>query len=229
MPILKDFLSRRISPPITHRFQSRHTSAPFNSTPDAFQLHPDIIARTERPVQTGGAYGARPDLVLDPRLYPALEAWLFDAGVDDDADAEDGVGQSVGQKKVRTTSDGYGVAGYRAALRPKHSRVFSRPNGEPWDVSELSRAFSRAAVRLTGKKTNPHLVRDMVITHVRGEGIASDAELEALSLYMGHSIAMQKGTYDRRTSAQKVAPAIDLLERAWSGGGGVKRGGATAK
>eukprot|EP00982_Pelagococcus_subviridis_P016371 31475-Pelagococcus_subviridis.AAC.4 len=205
------------------RFQSRHTSTPFNSTPDAFQLHPDINARTERPVQTGGAYGARPDLVLDPRLYPALEAWLFDAGVDDAADAEDGVGQSVGQN-VRTTSDGYGVAGYRAALRPKHSRVFSRPNGEPWDVSELSRAFSRAAVRLTGKKTNPHLVRDMVITHVRGEGIASDAELEALSLYMGHSIAMQKGTYDRRTSAQKVAPAIGLMSainaRAAGGVGG---------
>jgi hypothetical protein len=104
--------------------------------------------------------------------------------------------------------------------------VFSRPNGEPWDVSELSRAFSRAAVRLTGKKTNPHLVRDMVITHVRGEGIASDAELEALSLYMGHSIAMQKGTYDRRTSAQKVAPAIGLMSainaRAAGGfGGGV--------
>ena len=27
--------------------------------------------------KTGGAYGARPALVLDPRLYPALEAWLF--------------------------------------------------------------------------------------------------------------------------------------------------------
>ena len=30
---------------------------------------------------------------------------------------------------------------------------------------------------------------DMVITHVRGEGLATDAELEALSLYMGHSVA----------------------------------------
>jgi hypothetical protein len=39
-------------------------------------------------------------------------------------------------------------------------------------------------MRLTGKKTNPHLIRDMVITHVRGEGLATDAELEALSLYM---------------------------------------------
>ena len=32
--------------------------------------------------------------------------------------------------------------------------------------------------------------------------------VEALSLYMGHSVAMQKGTYDRRTQQQKVAPAI---------------------
>ena len=77
-------------------------------------------------------------------------------------------------------------------------------------MSELSRTFSRAAMRLTGKKTNPHLVRDMVITHVRGEGIATDAELEALSLYMGHSIG-EKGTYDRRTQEQKVAPAIGLM------------------
>jgi hypothetical protein len=29
---------------------------------------------------------------------------------------------------------------------------------------------------------------------------------------MGHSLAMQKGTYDRRTKEEKVAPAIDLLE-----------------
>jgi hypothetical protein len=47
--ILKDFISRRISPPITPRcFQSRNTSAPFNSASDAFErLHPDIIARMD--------------------------------------------------------------------------------------------------------------------------------------------------------------------------------------
>ena len=83
-------------------------------------------------------------------------------------------------------------------------------------------------MRLTGKKTNPHLIRDMVVTHVRGEGIATDAELEALSLYMGHSMAMQKGTYDRRTQQQKVAPAIGLMSainaRATSATGGAARG-----
>ena len=146
--------------------------------------------------KTGGAYGARPALVLDPRLYPALEAWLFGPERDD---------------VPSDPNSGYSDWGHRAALSPSHNRVFTRPNGEAWTVSELSRTFSRAAMRLTGKKTNPHLVRDMVITHVRGEGLATDAELEALSLYMGHSVAMQKGTYDRRTQQQKVAPAIGLM------------------
>ena len=50
--------------------------------------------------------------------------------------------------------------------------------------------------RMTGKLTNPHLVRDMVVTHLRGGG-ASERELEALAIYMGHSLAMQRSTYDR--------------------------------
>ena len=37
-PFLKDFLSWRFSPPRVPRFQSRHTSTPFNSASDAFQL-----------------------------------------------------------------------------------------------------------------------------------------------------------------------------------------------
>ena len=41
---------------------------------------------------------------------------------------------------------------------------------------------------------------------------------------MGHSVEMQRGTYDRRTKAQKVGPAVELLEtlnrRALAGGGG---------
>jgi hypothetical protein len=40
--------SARVSPPATPRFRSRHTSTPFNSISDAFQLHPDVgrFART---------------------------------------------------------------------------------------------------------------------------------------------------------------------------------------
>ena len=128
--------------------------------------------------KTGGAYGERPALVIDSRVYPALESWL---------------------------------ATHRAALSPTHDFVFSRPNGAPWTVSELSRTFSRTALRVTGQKTNPHLIRDMIVTHVRSQGLASDAELEALARFMGHSSAMQKSTYDRRTQQEKVNPALSLM------------------
>ena len=128
--------------------------------------------------KTGGAYGERPALVIDSRVYPALESWL---------------------------------STHRAALSPSHDFVFTRPNGTPWTVSELSRTFSRAALRVTGQKTNPHLIRDMIVTHVRSRGIASDAELEALARFMGHSSAMQKSTYDRRTTQEKVNPALSLM------------------
>ena len=128
--------------------------------------------------KTGGAYGERPALVIDPRVYPALESWL-----------------NV----------------HRSTLSPTHDFVFTRPNGAPWSVSELSRTFSRTALRCTGQKTNPHLIRDMIVTHVRSQGIASDAELEALARFMGHSSAMQKSTYDRRTQQERVNPALSLM------------------
>lgn len=128
--------------------------------------------------KTGGAYGERPALVIDARVYPAIESWL---------------------------------STHRRALKPAHDFVFTRPNGEPWNVSELSRTFSRTALRVTGQKTNPHLIRDMIVTHVRAQGIATDAELEALARFMGHSSAMQKSTYDRRTAQDKVNPALSLM------------------
>jgi hypothetical protein len=35
--------------------------------------------------------------------------------------------------------------------------------------------------------------------------------MQALAIYMGHSVAMQRGTYDRRTKQEKVEPAVALL------------------
>lgn len=47
---------------------------------------------------------------------------------------------------------------------------------------------------------------------------------QALALYMGHSVDMQRSTYDRRSKEQKVEPAVELLaalnRRAINGGGG---------
>ena len=172
-----------------------------------------VVRHNPEDYKTGNAYGARPDLALDPRLYPALEQWLF--GVDFDF-ARDALDADIAVA-------GYSDWGHRAALAPTHDFVFCRPNGSPWTVSELSRTFSRASLRLTGKKTNPHLVRDMVVTHVRSAGVATDAELEALAMYMGHSVAMQKGTYDRRTTQQKVAPAVGLMSTINVGHAGEKK------
>ena len=52
----------------------------------------------------------------------------------------------------------------------------------------------------------------MIVTHVRKNGDASEKELEALALFMGHSINMQRESYDRRTLEQKVSPAVKLMQ-----------------
>jgi hypothetical protein len=72
------------------------------------------------------------------------------------------VGGRAGEGDGSSEGSRGGEGGYRGALAPTHGLVFSRPNGTPWNGSELSRTFSMAAMRVTGKKTNPHLVRDMV-------------------------------------------------------------------
>ena len=51
----------------------------------------------------------------------------------------------------------------------------------------------------------------MIVTHVR-ESDASEKELEALALYMGHSLNMQRTSYDRRTLTTKIAPAVELMQ-----------------
>lgn len=46
----------------------------------------------------------------------------------------------------------------------------------------------------------------------------SETEMEALALYMGHSVDMQRSSYDRRSKAQKLTPAVELLQGLWQGG-----------
>ena len=91
----------------------------------------------------------------------------------------------------------------RAHLKPTHDFLFTSKNGGPLTDTAVHRLLTSTSYRLTGRRTNPHLIRDMIITHLRGTD-ASERELEALAIYMGHSVAMQKGTYDRRTKEEKV-------------------------
>lgn len=102
---------------------------------------------------------------------------------------------------------------WRQCLHPSTNFLFAQPRtGKPLTQDSVYQIVTRACYLYTGKRTNPHLLRDMIVTHVRESTDASEKELEALALYMGHSIQMQRTSYDRRTLETKVAPAVVLLE-----------------
>ena len=52
-----------------------------------------------------------------------------------------------------------------------------RQNGAPLTDKSMYKLVWTTAFRITGKKLNPHLIRDSVVTHLRGSG-ASERELE---------------------------------------------------
>lgn len=101
---------------------------------------------------------------------------------------------------------------WRPCLTPKTNHLFVQPRtGNPLTQDSVYQIVARSCYKYSGKRTNPHLLRDMIVTHVR-ESDASEKQLEALALYMGHSISMQRNSYDRRTLTTKVAPAVELLQ-----------------
>ena len=101
---------------------------------------------------------------------------------------------------------------WRPALCPSTNMLFAQPRtGKPLTRDSVYSIVARSCFERTGKKTNPHLLRDMIVTHVRGTD-ATERDLEALALYMGHSVSMQRSSYDRRTTGEKVAPAVKLIE-----------------
>ena len=104
------------------------------------------------------------------------------------------------------------ITNWRPALSQSNDYFFlQKHKGNPITQDGIHKLVSQACFRKTGKKTNPHLLRDIIVTHVRTTN-ASEKQLEALALYMGHSIQMQRTSYDRRTLNQKVEPAVSLLE-----------------
>eukprot|EP00435_Cladocopium_sp_Y103_P061517 s311_g23.t1 len=91
-----------------------------------------------------------------------------------------------------------------------HQFLFCRSDGLPLAERDIWFLLTQAMRRVAGKAVNPHLVRDMVVTHVRSQDV-SYKQLESLALYMGHSLKQQQSTYDKRSKAQKVSPAVSLL------------------
>ena len=101
---------------------------------------------------------------------------------------------------------------WRQCLVPLSQNLFIQSRtGKPLTQDSVYQIVGRACYQYTGKRTNAHLLRDMLVTHVR-ESDASEKQLEALALYMGHSIQMQRSSYDRRTLTKKVAPAVELMQ-----------------
>lgn len=137
------------------------------------------------------------EVILPAWLYPALEAWIF--GCEDEAGNWQGVITEAGR------------TGWRQAFSPKHECVFTQQNGKPFSHSTLYDLFRRTALRLTSQACHPHLVRNMIITHVLEQGV-SDEVLQALATLLAHSLKTLMEIYDRRPLQKKSQPAVDLLE-----------------
>jgi hypothetical protein len=141
------------------------------------------------------------------------ELWTVKHGPDDYK-----TGKSYGERPTIQLRDNLSraiddfVDNWRPALEPSTDFLFVQSKtGKPLTGDGIFHRVSRCCFKYGGKKTNPHLLRDMIVTHVR-ESDASEKELEALALYMGHSLNMQRTSYDRRTLTTKIAPAVELMQ-----------------
>lgn len=145
-----------------------------------------VIRHSADDYKTGATYGERPPLPLLPSLTPAIDDFI----------------ERWRPCLLRSSDDS-----------PPSSFLFHQPKtGNPLSANSMYQIVSRCCYKYKEKKTNPHLLRDMIVTHVRKNSDASEKELEALALYMGHSVQMQRDSYDRRTLEQKVMPAVSLMQ-----------------
>ncbi len=151
--------------------------------------------------KTGSTYcknGEKRIIPIPNWFYPELEAWLH--GYEGDGGVWHGYIDEDGNR-----------LGWRDVFKPNHSCVFTQRGGNKMTSGSLNQLFRRAAYGITGKAAHPHLVRDMVVTHMKRSGASSEV-LEALAKLMAHSLQMQQNIYDRRTPEEKVQPAIQALD-----------------
>lgn len=156
--------------------------------------------------KTGETYcqnGKKRIIPLPEWFYPELEAWL--KGYEDELGNWHGYIDEQGNR-----------LGWRDVFKPNHSRVFTQKCGNEMTAKSLGSLFRNAAYRLTGKACNPHLVRDMIVTYMKRTGASSNV-LDSLAQLMAHSPQMQQTIYDRRTSQEKVEPALSALSSLQAG------------
>lgn len=153
------------------------------------------------------------ELDLDTTFIREENQWIIKHGPDDYK-----TGKAYGDRpplildySLTSSIDDF-IENWRPALNPESTRLFvQKTTGKPFTADSVYQIIERTCFKYTQRRTNPHLLRDMVVTHIRDTN-ASEKELEALALYMGHSISMQRNSYDRRTISQKVQPAVNLLQ-----------------
>jgi integrase len=151
--------------------------------------------------KTGSTYckkGEKRIIPIPKWFYPDLEAWLH--GYEDKAGVWHGYIDESGNR-----------LGWREVFKPNHSCVFTQKCGNKMTCSSLNGLFRYTAYRITGQACHPHLVRNMIVTHLKRSGASSDV-LEALARLMAHSLQMQQNIYDRRTPEEKIEPAIKALD-----------------
>jgi hypothetical protein len=147
--------------------------------------HQWCIKHTPDDYKTGKTYGERPPLQLPTSLTNDIDDF---------------------------------IAHWRPALvspnaKPTQYLFLGPRTGTPLTSDSVYQTVSKTCYYYMGKRTNPHLLRDMIVTHVRESSSVTEQQLEALALFMGHSAAIQRKSYDRRTLTKKVAPAIALMEQ----------------
>ena len=99
---------------------------------------------------------------------------------------------------------------WRAHLRPAHGLAFSQLNGAPLTAQGVHKLFYSSAFRITGKKTNPHLVRDMVVTYLRCDAFPARAPARRVGLgFQGfYSVPLFWGFRDFRPGTQGLATPV---------------------
>ena len=121
-----------------------------------------FIKHTADDYKTGSTYGERPPLPLSSTLTPFIDDFL---------------------KRWRPA--------LLSESNSSSSFLFLQPKtGNPLTPNSIYQIVSRSCFKYKQKKTNPHLLRDMIVTHIRKNSDASEKELEALALFMGHSVSM---------------------------------------
>lgn len=130
-----------------------------------------VVKHESKDYKTGNAYGDRPALKLPEQLTSTID---------------------------------YFIDKWRPHLLPQSQEssflFFQESTGQPLTSDSIYQIVERSCYKYNGKRTNPHLLRSMVVTHIRKMDGITEKELESLALYMGHSVSGQRQSYYREST-----------------------------